>query len=231
MPGPPPGRWEKHVNDNLDLVIFDCDGVLVDSEILAVEVDQRILAEFGWHLSIDEIVDRFLGTSSATFRAKLEDHLGYRLADDWEDKYHSWFYDSLEEHLQPIEGIVGALDRITLPTCVASSGSHSKMRQTLGHTKLFDRFDGRIYSSTEVEHGKPAPDLFLYAAKSMGADPARCVVIEDSQYGVQAALAAGMHVLGYAGGLTPAKLLADAGAPVFTSMTELPELIAGIGRA
>ena len=218
------------MNQNLDLVIFDCDGVLVDSEVLAVEVDRRILAEFGWKLSTEEIVDAFLGTSSDTFRAKLEEHLGYRLADDWEEPYHSWYHDAFDRELQPVAGITQALDRITLPTCVASSGSHTKMRKTLGLTGLAARFEGRIYSATEVSRGKPAPDLFLHAASAQGADPSRCAVVEDSQYGVQAARAAGMTALGYAGGLTPAQWLIDAGATVFSSMDELPDLIASLGR-
>ncbi|MFD0593348.1 HAD family hydrolase [Catellatospora coxensis] len=107
-----------------------------------------------------------------------------------------------EAGLVPVPGIVEALNAITLPTCVASSGRHDKMRNTLGITGLYERFEGRIFSATEVANGKPAPDLFLHAAARMGADPARCVVVEDSRPGVQAARAAGMRVLAYAGGHT-----------------------------
>jgi HAD superfamily hydrolase (TIGR01509 family) len=210
-----------------DLVIFDCDGVLVDSEILAVEVDKRVLAEFGWHLSTDEIIDRFLGKSSATFAAQLEAHLGYTLPVDWEEPYIPWLFDAFDAHLQPVPGIAAALDEIPDRTCVASSGTHQKIRRTLGLTNLLHRFEGRIFSSTEVANGKPAPDLFLYAAREMNAAPERCVVVEDSKYGVRAARAAGMRVLGFAGGLTPAEWLHAEGATVFTSMSELPALIHG----
>ena len=121
-------------------------------------------------------------------------------------------------------GVVDALDRIDLPTCVASSGSHEKMRLTLGLTGLRERFAGRIFSADEVARGKPAPDLFLHAAASMGAAPERCVVVEDSPAGVTAAVAAGMRALGYAGG-GEAEPLRRGGAETFAAMTDLPSLI------
>ena len=213
------------MNENFDLVIFDCDGVLVDSEVLAVEVDKRILAELGWHLSTDEIVEKFLGTSSASFTKKVEAHLGYALPPDWDDQYEPWFNEAFESDLRSVEGIEAALDNIPTLTCVASSGSHEKIRKTLGLTGLYPRFAGRIFSASEVEHGKPAPDLFLHAAERMGVPSERCVVIEDSSYGVRAARSAGMHVFGYAGGLTPAERLSGAGATVFHAMSELPGLL------
>jgi beta-phosphoglucomutase-like phosphatase (HAD superfamily) len=121
---------------------------------------------------------------------------------------------------------VEALDRITLPTCVASSGSHDKMRFTLGLTGLYERFAGRIFSAYEVARGKPAPDLFLYAAARMGVAPEACAVIEDSRYGIEAARAARMRAFGYAGGLTPRAFLERPGVVVFTDMLELPDLLA-----
>jgi HAD superfamily hydrolase (TIGR01509 family) len=214
--------------DDIDLVIFDCDGVLVDSEVIAVEIDKRVLAEFGWHLSIDEIIDRFLGKSSASFAAQVEEHLGHPLPAEWEATYDRWYFEAFEKELQPVAGIADALDRIDTATCVASSGSHSKLRMTLGHTGLLPRFDGRIYSASEVANGKPAPDLFLHAAEQMGYPPERCVVVEDSKYGVRAARSAGMRAFGYAGGLTPAPWLADEGATVFTDMDQLPALLRGL---
>jgi HAD superfamily hydrolase (TIGR01509 family) len=128
-----------------------------------------------------------------------------------------------------VPGIVGALDAISLPNCVASSASIEKMRFTLGHTGLWDRFEGRIFSATEVEHGKPAPDLFLHAARSEGFAPADCTVVEDAPAGVAAGRAAGMRVLAYAG-MTDPSLLADADA-VFGAMHELPALALGGDRA
>ena len=115
-----------------------------------------------------------------------------------------------------------------VPSCVASSGSHERMRRTLGHTGLLDHFDGRLFSALEVERGKPAPDLFLHAARSLGADPARCVVVEDSPYGVEGGVAAGMRVLGYGAGLAGPEPLRAAGAEVFGHMSEVPALL-GLG--
>ncbi|MDR3083016.1 MAG: HAD family hydrolase [Streptomyces sp.] len=209
----------------LELVIFDCDGVLVDTERLAVGIDVDIAAELGWPLTATEVVDLFMGKSNESVRAILEERLGTERADLWQTRYHQRFEEGLAG-LEPVDGIVEALDALELPACVASSGSHEKMRKTLGLTGLYERFDGRIYSATEVTHGKPAPDLFLHAAERMGVDPAACAVVEDSQYGVQGARAAGMRVFGYSGGLSPAAWLEGAGAVVFDDMRKLPALLA-----
>ena len=208
----------------IDLVIFDCDGVLVDSEKLSIEVDRRVLADLGWSLSHDEILHRFVGRSSAHFRAEVEAHRGRPLPDDWEAPYQPWYLDAFARKLTAVDGVEAALDEITTATCVASSGAHAKIRRTLGQTGLLPRFDGRIFSADDVANGKPAPDLFLHAAERLGVSPERCVVVEDSRFGVQAARAAGMRVLGYAGGLTPADWLEREGAIVFTDMRDLPEL-------
>jgi HAD superfamily hydrolase (TIGR01509 family) len=127
--------------------------------------------------------------------------------------------------LTAVEGISDALDAITQLTCVASSGTHEKMRHTLGRTGLYRRFEGRVFSATEVARGKPAPDLFLHAAAAMGVPPAACVVVEDSQYGAQAARAAGMRCFGYAGGLTPVHRLKGPDTVVFDDMRKLPALL------
>ena len=209
----------------IDLVILDCDGVLVDSEVLAVEIDRVVLAELGWDITTEEVVERFVGKSHASFTAEVAAHLGRPLADDWDAPYLHRYADAFEAHLRPVDGIEDALDRITTPTCVASSGGFPKIHANLARTGLLPRFAGRISSATEVEHGKPAPDLFLLAAARMGVDPARCVVVEDSPYGVQGARAAGMRALGYAGGLTPAHRLRDAGATAFDDMRDLPRLL------
>ena len=210
----------------LELVIFDCDGVLVDSERLAVRIDVRVLGELGWILTEQEVVERFMGRTHEYMVSEIEAFLGRPLAPDWEDPFHQLYRDAFAAELQPVEGVVEALDRITLPTCVASSGTHEKIRFTLGLTNLYDRFAGRIFSASEVARGKPAPDLFLHAAKRMGVDPAACAVVEDSRYGVEAARAAGMLALGFAGGLTAAEHLQGPGTIVFTEMRELPSLLA-----
>jgi HAD superfamily hydrolase (TIGR01509 family) len=209
----------------LELVIFDCDGVLVDSEQLAIKVDVQVLAKLGWAVAEEEIIQRFVGVSDADFRRAIEEHLGRRLPDDWEDEFEPLYRKAFAKGLKPVEGIFDALDQITVQSCVASSGTHDKMRYTLGLTGLFDRFHGRIFSSTEVERGKPSPDLFLHAAQQMGVRPAACVVVEDSVNGVAAARAAGMKVLAYGGGVTSATKLAGPNTTVFSDMRELPELL------
>lgn len=209
----------------LQLVIFDCDGVLVDTERLAVKIDVQVLAALGWELTEQEVIERFVGRSDDAITAEIEAHLGRRLARDWQDGFTNLYRDAFAAGLKPVDGVVEALDRIALPTCVASSGTHDKIRFTLGLTGLYERFVGRIFSATEVARGKPAPDLFLHAAKRMGADPAACAVVEDSRYGVEAARAAGMRAFGYAGGLTSAERLAGPGTVVFTDMRELPGLL------
>ena len=207
------------------LVIFDCDGVLVDTERIAVRVDVLVLARMGWPLTEAEIVERFVGRTDAYMRAEIERQLGRPIAPDWDAEYHHLYREAFDAELGPVDGIVDALDRIRIPACVASSGTHEKMRYTLGKTGLYERFVGRIFSAAEVEHGKPAPDLFLHAAAKMGVAPVDCAVVEDSAAGVAAGRAAGMAVFGYAGGVTPAALLAGPGTVVFTDMRDLPGLL------
>jgi HAD superfamily hydrolase (TIGR01509 family) len=214
---------------SIELVIFDCDGVLVDSERTAVRVDAAVLADLGWELTDSEFVDRFVGRSTSSMRKDIETHLGRSLPPNWEEETENRYQEAFLSELKPVDGIVEALDALSglhLPACIASGGSHGKMRLTLGLTGLLSRFEGRIFSVTEVERGKPAPDLFLYAAQRMGVAPDRCVVVEDSQYGVQAARAAGMRAFGYAGGLTPAQWLEGPDTVVFDDMRALPALLA-----
>jgi HAD superfamily hydrolase (TIGR01509 family) len=188
---------------------------------VTVEVESAYLTELGWPLSPDEVASLFLGRTDEYMRGVILERLP-DLPDDWETVLDQRY---LEVHgeLEPVDGIVEALDRITVRTCVASSGTHEKMKRTLGATGLWNRFEGRIFSATEVEHGKPAPDLFLHAAARMGVDPAACAVVEDSPFGVAAANAAGMRSLAYAGGVMPADRLTDADV-VFGDMRELPGL-------
>jgi HAD superfamily hydrolase (TIGR01509 family) len=212
----------------LELVIFDCDGVLVDSERLAVRIDVQVLAKLGWVVTEAEVIERFVGRSDKSIKADIEAQLGRSLPDDWEHEFESLYRASFAAELKAVPGVVEALDQITLLTCVASSGSHDKMRYTLGLTGLYERFAGRIFSAYEVARGKPAPDLFLYAASRLGVEPAACAVVEDSRYGIQAARAAGMRAFGFAGGLTPGAWLEAPGTVVFTDMRELPGLLAGV---
>ncbi|MFJ2404197.1 HAD family hydrolase [Streptomyces xanthochromogenes] len=210
----------------IELVIFDCDGVLVDSERIAARVQVAPGAELGWPLTEDEVVDRFIGRSHAAIREQVAARLGEDTAATWSERFEQLHREAVDADLAPVEGLPEALDALTLPTCIASSGSHDKMRHTLGRTGLYERFAGRIFSATEVSHGKPAPDLFLHAARQMGVDPAACVVVEDSQPGVRAARAAGMRSFGYAGGLTPAARLEGPDTEIFYDMRTLSTLIA-----
>jgi HAD superfamily hydrolase (TIGR01509 family) len=206
-------------------VIFDCDGVLVDSERIAVRVDAEMLAELGWPLSEQEVVERFMGRTTEDMLRAIEAEVA-DLEPGWEVEFDRRYRAALEAELAPVDGVVEALDAIDIPTCVASSGSHDKLRFTLGHTGLYPRFEGRIFSAHDVVRGKPAPDLFLHAARSMGADPAACAVVEDSRYGVQAARAAGMRAFAYGGGLASREQLEGPGTVVFDDMRELPRLLA-----
>jgi HAD superfamily hydrolase (TIGR01509 family) len=210
---------------SLGLIIFDCDGVLIDSERLAVKVDVAVLRELGWALTETEVVDRFMGRSDRETRAAIEQHLGRNLPAAWEERVEQLYRQIFAEQLRTVDGVLDALDGITLPSCIASSGTHAHLRYVLGLTGLYDRFAGRIFSAEEVARGKPAPDLFLHAARRMGADPEACVVVEDSRAGVEAARAAGMRALAFAGGLIRAELLEGANTVVFDDMRELPGLL------
>jgi HAD superfamily hydrolase (TIGR01509 family) len=208
-----------------ELVIFDCDGVLVDSEPISIRIDVEMFAEVGMTVSEQEVIERFVGRSPEELARAVEEQLGHPPPDGWEQRGERRLRRALEAELQPVPGIREALERISLPVCVASSSPPDRLRFKLELTSLYERFAGRIFSATEVANGKPAPDLFLHAAHEMGADPAKCVVVEDSRYGVQAARAAGMDVLGYAGGVTPGDVLAGQRTIVFDDMRSLPELL------
>ncbi len=203
------------------LVIFDCDGVLVDSEPLSNQALAEALTAAGHPIDAEEATRTFMGRSLLSCEAIMRERFG--AVPDYLADYERRLQLAFEASLEPVPGVVAALDTIDLPTCVASSGPHYKMRLSLGLVGLYDRFAGRIFSATEVANGKPAPDLFLHADAKMAFAPADCTVVEDSPVGVQAARAAGMRVLGYAG-RTDAAALAAADA-VFADMAQLPALI------
>jgi len=167
------------VSTPIRLVIFDCDGVLVDSERIAVRIDVAVLTELGWPMTEAEVVERFMGRTDAYMASQIEAHLGRPLPANWDEPFQHLYRAAFEAELEPVPGILEALDGIAATTCVASSGSHERIRYTLGLTGLYSRFVGRIFSASEVARGKPAPDLFLHAANRMGVHPAGCAVIED----------------------------------------------------
>jgi HAD superfamily hydrolase (TIGR01509 family) len=214
-----------------DLVVFDCDGVLVDSERLSVRVDLQYLERLGWPLTESEIVERFVGRSDADMRADIEAFLGGPVPAKIDAEFERLYRQAFDEELEPVDGIAGVLEAVAaagIRMCVASSGTHAKIRRSLELTGLAGWFDDRtIFSATDVPNGKPAPDLFLHAAGAIGVAADRSAVVEDSVHGVQAALAAGMAAFAYAGGVTPASRLAAVGdgAVTFERMAALPELL------
>jgi len=212
-----------------DLVIFDCDGVLVDSEAIANATLAAALTEWGCPITGPEARRRWVGRSMKTVGEDLKVELGEALPADWLEQIEARDYAIFRERLRAVPGAreaVLAVQAAGIPTCVASSGSLDKMAVTLGVTGLAPLFTGRIFSSRQVARGKPSPDLFLFAAKQMGIDPAGCVVIEDSPAGVTGAVAAGMRVFGYVGDPdTEAAAVETAGAVLFHDMADLPRAL------
>ncbi|HVF77776.1 MAG TPA: HAD family hydrolase [Solirubrobacteraceae bacterium] len=206
-------------------VIFDCDGVLVDTELISNTVLAGLLTQAGLPTTLEYCLREYRGRSMQSVMKLATQRHGAPLPEDLDERYYADLKDDFARDGEAIPGVIDALARISLPTCVASSGPHHKMEVTLRRAGLWERFEGRIFSATEVEHGKPAPDLFLHAAHAMGFDPATTAVVEDSVPGVQAAAAAGMRVLGFARD-TDAGELAAAGGEPFDDMAELPGLLA-----
>jgi HAD superfamily hydrolase (TIGR01509 family) len=207
------------------LVIFDCDGVLVDSERISHLVLQQLLAERGVHIGFDEAVARFMGSSMPHTLSVVQLMTGVP-PEEFLPAFRDRTFEAFATQLEPVAGIVAVLDGLAMPYCVASNGPRVKMELTLGNTGLLHRFvPGRLFSADDVANPKPAPDLFLHAAARMAVPPEACVVVEDTPTGVRAARAAGMRALGYCA-MTPAARLEEAGAhAVFDSMAALPALL------
>ena len=209
-----------------ETVIFDCDGVLVDSEPISNRILTGMLNDLGLSYTVERTMDRFVGRSMPSCVALIEEELGGPAPADFGEEFHRRTVAAFEVDLEPVRGIRGVLDRLPWPHCVASSGDHAKLRATLTRTGLYDRFAGRIFSALDVARGKPHPDLFLHAAERMGAHPARCAVVEDSVLGVRAGVAAGMRVFAYTGTVGEAALAAAGAHEIFRDMSELPALLA-----
>ena len=200
-------------------VIFDCDGVLVDSEPTSNRVLAEVLTEIGLPTTTEQSLSAYMGKSWVSILELIEERMGRPTPADLTEIYRERCDVALAT-VEPVAGIREVLDTLALPSCVASSGPHAKMAVTLGVTGLLERFEGRIFSAADLPdgRGKPAPDLFLHAAREMGFDPATTAVIEDSGPGCEAGRAAGMRVFAY-------RLDADA-ATRFDDMRELPRLLA-----
>ncbi len=183
-----------------ELIIFDCDGVLIDSELIACRVSATCLAEIGIPITVEEIIERYVGISATAMLADLAARSGMPLPVGFAENVRRCLMRCFESELVAMPGVHPVLSAITSPICVASSSAPERLRYTLSLVGLLSRFEPHIFSATQVARGKPAPDLFLFAAAQMGVEPRNCLVIEDSVAGVRAAASAGMQVIGFAGG-------------------------------
>lgn len=210
-----------------DLVLFDNDGVLVDSEPLSNTLLAAYLTELGHPTSYEDSLRDYMGAALHRVHDLVEERTGQRLPEDFDDVLHARVFAAFERELRPVAGVDAVLGKLAadgVPYCVASSGSHERIR--VGHRAAgLDRWfeESRIFSSQDVGRGKPAPDLFLYAAERMGVPVERCAVVEDSPLGVRAAVAAGMDVYGFTA-MTPPERLAGA-TRLFGEMGELLDLL------
>jgi HAD superfamily hydrolase (TIGR01509 family) len=223
-----PGSVDRMSGSPWKLVIFDNDGVVVDSEPLAEQAMSGALAAAGYPMTPEECGDAFRGATLVATRRIIEERSGRPLPPEFEDQYTTVLYELIRTQLRPVAGIEMVLDRLEtagVAYCLASSGRRDRVKFALETVGLLSRFGDHWWGAEDVTHGKPAPDLFLLAAEKMSTPPADCLVVEDAEFGVQAARAAGMAVFGFAAH-TPAEKLAGADY-VFKDMAELPGLILG----
>ena len=220
------GSVEQVSNAHWGLVVFDNDGVVVDSEALAERAMSETLTALGYPMTPEECGEAFRGSTLARTRRLVEQWRKSPLPASFEEMMRANIFGLMSKYLQPVPGIemvLDCLDATGTPFCLASSGRRDRIRFALETAGLLERFGHRWWGAEDVAEGKPAPDLFLLAAREMGFPPSSCVVVEDAEVGVQAARAAGMAVLGFAA-RTPAEMLAGAD-HIFYDMTELPALL------
>jgi HAD superfamily hydrolase (TIGR01509 family) len=214
------------VPTSVELVIFDCDGVLIDSELIANRVFSERLAAVGFAMSPEQVMRTFVGRSRDTCIAMAGEMRGAPLptgfAAEWDDALHA----ALEAEVKPVDGVRELLQSLPVPYCVASNGEPGHMQRGLTAAGLMPLVEGRLFSAAEVARPKPAPDVYLHAARAIGVAPGSCAVVEDTPTGVKAGVAAGMRVYGYVGGpQSDAAVLASLGARPFGHMRELPALL------
>ena len=216
------------------LIIFDCDGVLVDSELISAAVCVETLGEAGMKIRLEEVYERFLGRSSTLMSSVVADTLGKTISDNALNIMRERLYDRFRQELRSIPHVADTLDALDIPFCVASSSQLERIRLSLQLAGLEQRFEPNIFSATMVANGKPAPDLFLHAARALSVEPGDCVVIEDSAAGIVAAQAAGMTAFAFVGGSHAegaglrATLAPLAPAAIFDDMRELASLLHGL---
>ena len=206
------------------LIIFDCDGVLVDSEAISCGMIAEELTKMGHSMTTEEGIETFGGTGMSYVIGYIEKKIGGKIPFDFEERYRKRTSELFQTKLEPIAHIKEALAKIDILKCVASNGPKDKMIMNLKITNLISFFPNRLFSAYDIQKWKPEPDLFLHAAKTMGVDPSDCLVIEDSPAGVQAAINAKMKVYGYAAETTSSKL-EQLGAKLLFSMKDLPSII------
>lgn len=218
--------------DQFDLVIFDCDGVLLDSEWIACAVDAELLTTHGFPITTDEVIRRFTGVPNHAMFAEIECQLGYPLPAELPVKISARLAERYRTDLKPITNVAETLAELSLPACVASSSMPAKLGLGLIQVGLFEHFYPHIFSTSLVANGKPAPDLFLFAADQMGKSPEGCAVVEDSVAGIRAARAAGMFAIGFTGGSHcppdhASRLVAAGAQVVIERFSELPAVLNG----
>jgi len=210
-----------------ELIIFDNDGVLVDSEPISNQILADYLTELGHPTTYEDSIRDFMGGAIHRVHDVVRERSGQRLPEGFDEVFHARNFAAFERRLQPVDGVALVLEKLAadgIPYCLASSGTHERIRVALRTTGLAAYFpEARIFSAQDVRHGKPSPDLFLHAARVLGVPPDRCAVVEDSPLGVQAARAAGMDVFAFTAMTPPAKLT-EATAR-FAAMAELPALL------
>jgi len=203
-----------------EAIIFDCDGTLVDSEVLGIQVLVECVVELGLAFPLDEAVSRFTGAKMADSIAIIEQRLGRPVPGDFVPEMRRRMAEVFRNRLQPVEGVEAVLQSLSIPYCVASNGPREKMEVSLHVTGLLPYFQGRIFSAYDIGSWKPEPGMFLHAAQALGVAPERCAVVEDSILGAQAGKAAGMTVFGY-DPKGDGAILSEAGAQTFSSMADL----------
>jgi HAD superfamily hydrolase (TIGR01509 family) len=205
-------------------IIFDCDGVLVDSERITSQIIVDLANDLGANIDFEYAVNRYTGTSLEFVMSDIESRTEQKVTEDFKKQYRSKSYEAFKNELQPIEGIRELLEKLNIPICVASNGPLDKMMLNLKVTKLIDYFNENLFSAYEIGFWKPDPTLFLHAAENMGFQPHECVVIEDSISGIKAAKTGGFDVYGFAQ-KNHEKAFENEGAIVFSKMSDLPNLL------
>jgi HAD superfamily hydrolase (TIGR01509 family) len=211
--------------EDLKLVIFDCDGVLVDSEPITNRIFLEILHGYGLSIPHEEFVAKYVGSGISVVKSLLYTNHQFTLPDDFFKLFNARSLQALQRDLKAVNNVKQAIDGLNVPYCLASNSSPEKVSLMLKTTQLLNRFEGKIFTSSMVAAPKPAPDVYLHAARENGVSPANVLVIEDTHIGVTAAVAAGMHVFGYTGTFPAEKLINAGASDTFSDMNDLKGLI------